>query len=144
MVVQLHRQTPLWVAAGLALGPLVGLGLARFAYAQLLPAMRADLGWSYAQAGAMSTANALGYLIGAAAAAGIADRLGGKRLFGGGLLLTALSLLATAAVRDFGALLALRLVGGVAGAATFVAGGGLAATAGAGGGPRRIALMLAI
>src|SRR5258706_6145415 len=104
--------------------------------------MRADLGWSYAEAGSMSTANALGYLIGAALAAPIADRVGGKRLFVGGLLVAALSLLATAAARDFTVLLALRLVGGVAGAATFVAGGGLAAAAGAGGGPRRIALML--
>ena len=144
MIAPPDRQTPLWVAAGLALGPLVGLGLARFAYAQLLPAMRADLGWSYAEAGGMSTANALGYLIGAALAAPIADRLGGKRVFVGGLLLAAVSLLATAAARDFAVLLALRLVGGVAGAATFVAGGGLAAAAGAGGGPRRIALMLGL
>jgi predicted MFS family arabinose efflux permease len=132
------------VAAGLSLGPLVALGLARFAYAQLLPAMRADLGWSYAQAGAMSTANALGYLVGAALTATVADRLGAKRLFAGGLLATALSLLAAAFVRDYGVLLALRLAGGLAGAATFVAGSSLAATAGVGGGPRRVALMLGI
>ncbi|MGH9054723.1 MAG: YbfB/YjiJ family MFS transporter [Acidimicrobiales bacterium] len=52
-------------AAGLALGPAVALGLARFAYALLLPAMRTDLHWSYTQAGALNTANALGYFAGA-------------------------------------------------------------------------------
>ena len=49
-------------ALGLALGPAV---LARFDYALLLPSVRADLYWSFATAGAMSTANALGYLAGA-------------------------------------------------------------------------------
>ena len=53
------------VAAALALGSAVSLGLARFAYALLLPAMRADLGWSYFTAGAMNTVNAAGYLAGA-------------------------------------------------------------------------------
>ena len=40
--------------------------MARFAYALLLPAMRDDLGWNYAQAGGLNTANALGYVLGAA------------------------------------------------------------------------------
>ena len=39
-------------------------GMARFAYGLLLPAMRDDLAWTYAQAGAMNMANALGYLVG--------------------------------------------------------------------------------
>ena len=53
---------PFWVPLGLSIGPLVALGLARFAYALLLPAMRTSLDWSYVQAGAMNTANAGGYL----------------------------------------------------------------------------------
>jgi predicted MFS family arabinose efflux permease len=53
------------VAAALALGSAISLGLARFAYALLLPTMRADLGWSYFTGGAMNTVNAAGYLIGA-------------------------------------------------------------------------------
>ena len=53
------------VATALALGSAVSLGLARFAYALLLPAMRVDLGWSYFTAGAMNTVNAAGYLVGA-------------------------------------------------------------------------------
>jgi len=59
------KTTHIGVVLGLAMGPAVALGLGRFAYALLLPAMRADLGWSYAVAGAMNTANAIGYLIGA-------------------------------------------------------------------------------
>ncbi len=42
---------------GLAVGPLVAIGLARFAYALLLPAMRAGLDWSYAEAGTMKAAS---------------------------------------------------------------------------------------
>ena len=57
--------TPLWVVIGLAMGPTVALGLARFAYALLLPPMRAELGWNYAAAGALNTSNAAGYLAGA-------------------------------------------------------------------------------
>jgi hypothetical protein len=37
------RANPLVRALGLSLGPLVALGLTRFAYALLLPSMRADL-----------------------------------------------------------------------------------------------------
>ena len=62
------------VAAALALGSAVSLGLARFSYALLLPPMRADLGWSYFVAGAMNTVNAAGYLAGALAAPSAAAR----------------------------------------------------------------------
>src|SRR3984957_12864378 len=94
VVVPVERATHLGVVAGLAMGPAVGLGLGRFAYALLLPAMRADLGWNYAQAGAINTANAAGYLIGALLAAPIAARIGDKRAFFVGLLLATGSLLA--------------------------------------------------
>ena len=59
------RQAALVTAFALALASAVSLGLARFSYALLLPAMRADLGWSYFTAGAMNTCNAAGYLLGA-------------------------------------------------------------------------------
>ena len=47
-----------WVLFALSLGPAVSNSFARFAYALLLPAMRGDLHWTYAQAGGMNTANA--------------------------------------------------------------------------------------
>ena len=59
------------VAAALALGSAISLGLARFSYALLLPPMRADLGWSYLTAGAMNTVNAAGYLARRARRAGV-------------------------------------------------------------------------
>lgn len=63
-----------WQSARLALGTASALGLARFAYGLLVPAMRTELGWSLAQAGALTTANGVGYLVGAMATAPIARR----------------------------------------------------------------------
>src|ERR1700761_961960 len=83
--------TPAWVIVGLAMGPAVALGLGRFAYALLLPPMRADLGWNFAQAGALNTANAAGYLIGAIVAAPIGRQMGDKRVFAISLVLAALA-----------------------------------------------------
>ena len=48
------------LAVCLSLGSAIALGLARFSYALLLPPMKADLGWTFAQAGALNTANAAG------------------------------------------------------------------------------------
>lgn len=132
------------VALGLSLGPAVGLGLARFAYALLLPAMRADLGWSFATSGAMNTANAIGYLAGALLAARLGARVGARRVFLGGLALTAVVLLGSAAGGNLAWLLGLRVVAGAAGAASFVVGGGLAAQAGAHRPQRRAALLLGV
>jgi predicted MFS family arabinose efflux permease len=137
-------QTHLGIVMGLAMGPAVGLGLGRFAYALLLPAMRLDLGWSYAQAGALNTANAAGYLIGALIAAPLAARFGDKRGFLLGMLLTAASLLANGINSDYAVLAALRLVAGAAGALSLICGGALAAAAGGGGGKGRPAMALGI
>lgn len=115
------------VALGLAASPAVALGFARFAYGLLLPAMRADLSWTYLQAGLMNTANAGGYLAGALVAAPIASRLGMRRAYAAGIVGTAVPLLLTAATSDFATLLALRLLSGAAGALCFVAGFVLAA-----------------
>src|ERR1700733_2913478 len=111
--------TPLWVVVGLAMGPAVALGLARFAYALLLPPMRAELGWSFANAGAMNTANAAGYLVGALVAAPFGKRMGDKPVFAVSLLLTALTIGASGLTADFSALLALRLAAGFTGALAF-------------------------
>jgi predicted MFS family arabinose efflux permease len=137
------KATHLGIVAGLAMGPAVALGLGRFAYALLLPAMRADLGWNYAQAGAINTANAAGYLAGALAATPIAARLGEKRSFVLGLVLTAAALMATGATTDFLVISVLRALAGAAGALSFVTGGALASAAG-GGGKGRPALALGV
>ena len=117
----------LWIVAGLAMGPAIALGLARFAYALLLPAMRADLGWSYANAGAMNTANAAGYLGGALIAAPIARRVGIKQTFFAGIFITAIGIGASGLTSQFTQLLCLRILAGVTGALAFVAGGSMTA-----------------
>ena len=82
----------LLVAAALALGPAVSLGLARFSYALLLPPMRDDLGWSYLTAGAMNTVNAAGYLLGALAVPRLLARVDARRVLLGGSAAAALFL----------------------------------------------------
>ena len=131
-------------ALGLALGPAVALGLARFAYALLLPSMRADLHWSFATAGAMNTANALGYLAGALLAAVVARRYGTRRVFVASLGVTVLALLATGATGNTIVLVALRAVAGASGAVTFIAGAGLVAAATSAISPRQAATLLGV
>ncbi len=117
-------------ALALALGAAVSLGLARFSYALLLGPMRADLGWSYLTAGAMNTGNAAGYLLGALLMPRALARFGPRTTaLAGGLATAALLALHGAATSD-AALMALRLGSGAASAATFVAGGLLAARLG--------------
>jgi predicted MFS family arabinose efflux permease len=135
---------PFWVPLGLSIGPLVALGLARFAYALLLPAMRTGLDWSYVQAGAMNTANAAGYLLGALAAAPLAARFGKRRLFCVGVFGTAIALLGCGTVTNFSALLLLRVGAGALGALSFVLGASLVAEAGSGSSPDRQAIFISI
>src|SRR5690348_15264715 len=113
-------------AARLALGTASALGLARFAYGLLLPAMRDELHWSLAEAGAMSTANGLGYLLGALVTAIVVRRLGTAATFRWGMVLTAPALAVTATSDAYPVLLAARAAAGVAGAAVFVTGGVIA------------------
>ena len=118
-----------WITLALSLGPAVTLGLVRFAYALLLPAMRDDLGWSYALAGGINTANAAGYLVGALLAAPITRWIGVRRSFVVALLVAALALLASGLPTAYAAHVLLRVVAGVGGAVACVSGGVLAAHA---------------
>ncbi|MFL9982262.1 YbfB/YjiJ family MFS transporter [Paraburkholderia sediminicola] len=122
-----QRLPTLMLAAGLSLGSAIALGLARFAYALLLPSMKLDLGWSFAQAGAMNTANALGYLLGALAYPRLARRWSASALFGAGCVATALLMAISGLLDDTHSLLVLRVITGVSSAAVFVSGGVLAA-----------------
>ncbi len=119
------------LALSLSLGAAVSLGITRFAYGLLLPPMRADLGWSYTLAGAMNTANALGYLLGALATPWLMRRLGPSALLVGGSALASLFMAASGFFTDATALMLQRLLAGVASAFVFIAGGLLAARLGA-------------
>ena len=121
------RRNTLVLAAGLSFGTAIALGLTRFSYALLLPAMKADLGWSFAQAGAMNTANALGYLLGALTFPLLSRRWPAGVCFIGGCVLTALLMVAGGLVSDTHALLVQRVVTGMTSASIFVGGSVLAA-----------------
>jgi len=115
------------IAFGLALAAAVSLGLARFSYALLLPAMRADLGWNYLTAGAMNTANAAGYLAGALLAPRWLARHDARAVLLAGNAGAILMLEGHGLVLGDASLYALRFATGVASAASFVSGGLLAA-----------------
>ncbi|MDM0111695.1 YbfB/YjiJ family MFS transporter [Variovorax sp. J22R133] len=121
----------LWVALALSMGAAVSLGLARFSYGLLLPPMRADLDWSYALAGGMNTANAVGYLLGALMTPALMRRHGATRLLVVGAVLTSVFMAGSGFVTAAPALLLQRLLAGLASAWVFVAGGLLAARLGA-------------
>ncbi|OUM01498.1 YbfB/YjiJ family MFS transporter [Variovorax sp. JS1663] len=119
------------LALALSMGAAVSLGITRFSYGLLLPPMRADLGWSYALAGAMNTANAAGYLLGALMMPALMRRLDHSRLLVGGCVLASLFMAASGFFISAPALLVQRLLAGLASAWVFVAGGVLAARLGA-------------
>ncbi|WP_163573301.1 YbfB/YjiJ family MFS transporter [Fodinicola feengrottensis] len=113
--------------AGLTAASAAVNGLGRFAYALVLPSMRADLHWSYATAGLLNTVNAAGYLTGALLAAPVAARLGHRRALLAALVVSALAVLAASVSGLVPVLLILRLTSGIAGAIAFIAGGALTA-----------------
>jgi MFS family permease len=118
---------PWLVLFGLALGVCVNNGFARFAYGVILPAMKEDLGWSYAQAGWLNTANALGYIVGAIVTLWLITRFSPSRLFSLGVITTAFFLLFTGLTDALWAQSLWRILAGVFGAISFIAGGALAA-----------------
>ena len=119
------------MALALSVGAAISLGVTRFAYGLLLPAMRDDLGWTYTLAGAMNTSNAVGYLIGALATPRLLHRVGPSVLLWSGSLLAALFMGLSGIFTDANVLLLQRLLAGVASAVVFVAGGLMAARLGA-------------
>ena len=117
----------LGLALALSLGAAVSLGITRFAYGLLLPAMRSDLGWSYLLAGAMNTVNAAGYLIGALLTPRLLRHVGPAPLLVWGALLASVFMGLSGFFVDAGPLLLQRLLAGFASALVFVSGGLLAA-----------------
>ena len=103
----------------------VTLGLARFAYTPLLPAMQAQTGLSDAAAGALAAVNYAGYMSGALLAAWIDSPAWRHRLYGAGLWLAVASTAAMGAVDGWWAWAALRFLGGLCGAAGMLLGSGL-------------------
>ncbi|MEN3793326.1 YbfB/YjiJ family MFS transporter [Fulvimarina sp. MAC3] len=123
-----RESLPPWVqVVGLAAAAAVGLGLSRFAYALILPDMRADLGWSYSTAGWLNTTNALGYLAGALLAARVNRRVGAFNAMQIGLWMCVASLALCVVLRDPISLNLARVLAGIGAGLAFVGGGFLAA-----------------
>ncbi len=118
---------PWLVLLGLALGLCVTNSFARFAYGLMLPAMKAEMGWNYAQAGWLNTANAIGYILGAVLTMALIGRTGATRLFSFGMVTTAVSLMATGWQDALWWQTLWRLAAGLFGAMSFASGGTLAA-----------------
>ena len=117
-----------WLALlGLTLGVTVTNGFARFAYGLILPAMKTELDWTYAQAGWLNTANAIGYIIGAVLTLLLIGRIAPARLFGFGMVATTLTLLATGYEATMGWQTFWRFAAGVFGAMSFSTAGVLTA-----------------
>lgn len=127
------------ICFALGLNAAVAVGLSRFAYALVLPAMQESFAWSYVEAGALNASNAAGYLFGALAAARVMARFGAVATFVVGAMATGLAVFGTAFTEDFALLLILRFAPGVAGALSFVAGGVLATQVASGLGDRAAA-----
>lgn len=134
---------PWLVLAGLALGVTVTNGFARFAYGLLLPAMKSEMGWNYAQAGWLNTANALGYIAGAILTMALIRRIAPTRLFSIGLVATTAALLATGLDAALWWQTLWRILAGTFGAMSFSTAGAMAAGL-FHGDPRRNALAIAI
>ncbi|WP_426107284.1 YbfB/YjiJ family MFS transporter [Massilia sp. TSP1-1-2] len=126
----LAMRRPFLLALALSLGATISLGLSRFSYALLLPAMRDDLGWSYFLSGSMNTGNALGYFIGALLTPLLMRHCRAQTPLVGGALLAGVVMMLSGFVVDANLLMAQRVLAGVASAFVFIAGGVLAARLG--------------
>ncbi|MBA2742832.1 MAG: YbfB/YjiJ family MFS transporter [Chthoniobacterales bacterium] len=138
-----HSRRDAAVVAALALAPAIGLGIARFAYGLVLPDMRADLGWSYADAGWMNTTNAAGYLTGAMVAARVIAASGAYRVMVAGVWACVAALVLCALFRHAVPLNVARLLAGLGGGFAFVSGSVLA-TGVAQRNPERAAFLLGL
>lgn len=138
-----NRPSDWLILTGLALGMCVTNGFARFAYGLILPAMRSELGWTYAQAGWLNTANAMGYIAGAVGTMILIRRIAPTTLFSFGFVTTAVCLLATGLYEPMWWQSLWRFLTGLCGALSFASAGALTSQLFKGD-PRRNALAIAI
>ncbi len=96
------------------------VGLARFAFGMILPAMAGDLGLDYRQQGFLGASYFLGYLAVVALMPWLAPKLGARRLCVGGLALVAASLLAMSLGRDYVFLSTSYFITGLGSGAAFI------------------------
>lgn len=111
---------PLLLAIGGLVALAAAMGIGRFVYTPILPVMTESLGMTQATAGFIASANFLGYLAGAFAAATSLLRGSRRAWFMGGLAASAVTTGAMGLVDSQWAFLLLRFAGGVASAFVLV------------------------
>lgn len=108
------------VALGGCLALAAAMGIGRFVYTPILPFMVEEIGLSQAEAGIIASANFLGYLLGALAAARAVLPGGRRRWFLIALAISALTTAAMAAEASIPLFILLRFASGVASAFVLV------------------------
>ncbi|QXW18518.1 MFS transporter [Comamonas aquatica] len=122
-----RSELPLFFTGFLA--TLSGVGLARFAYTALMPQMVLAGWFTGEQVAYLGAANLLGYLIGALAAAPLADRLGAVRVLVLCWAAVALSFIGCSFAQPMPVFFVWRLISGMAGATLMVLGPSIAMAA---------------
>ena len=91
-----------WIVLAVGVGVVFGsLGLARFGYTLVLPAMQQGLGIANTEAGALATANLVGYLLLSAVGGALAARFGPRTVISFGLALAGFGMLMTGFAQGF-------------------------------------------
>ena len=104
------------VLALIVLAVFSALGLARFGYTSILPAMQQGLGLTNTQTGQLQTLNLLGYLLAVVPAGLLAARFGPRVVIAVSLLVVSLAMVLTGLVPAFGSACVGRFLAGVGGA----------------------------
>jgi predicted MFS family arabinose efflux permease len=128
----------------LALVPATAVGFGRFAYAVVLPAMKTNLGLSYAQSGALGTGNTVGYLLGAILTSLTVSLFSMRKVMIWGFISSAIFLLLAGLTQSFALLMICRFGVGFASAFCNIAATGLAAQLGRNERENALALGIAI
>lgn len=103
-----------WVVLGIGtLGVFVSLGMARMGYSMILPPMQQGLGIDNTAAGALATANLVGYLVLALLGGALASRIGPCRVIVAGIFVTGLAMVLTGLARGFPEAMVWRALSGI-------------------------------
>lgn len=112
--------SPLRLALAGLIALAAAMGIGRFVYTPILPGMAAELGLTPSDTGLIASANFLGYLIGAVAAAGGWAQGRERTIMLAGLAASTLLAFAMALTDSFAAFLVIRLAAGIASAFVMV------------------------
>lgn len=104
------------VLALIVLSVFSALGLARFGYTSILPAMQQGLGLTNTQTGQLQTLNLLGYLLAVVPAGMLAARFGPRVVIAVSLFMVSLAMILTGLVPAFGSACVGRFLAGLGGA----------------------------